>query len=545
MDFKQTAFLKLISLCIFSGPLTLQSSFANTEVHDLVKELATTNETTLDGFLQKNTTLGDNRTFDYGYEDDIREFSSIRIPLSRSLQAAKSTVETPRLVSVFPAKHIGDPPSFLGFIQGNSSGEAIIFNSSRQKYDFKLVERASSGNAFVLKDSPVGLCVKCHQGEGPIFPAGPWFETEVSFADEYKMNRHQIGIALAKAEILDKSTRVSNEVLQSKKVCQNLCKNDDLNCRTKLLLMELQIQGGSHFEMSATLSEWVTQTQFTDDFSHASSVLPSHGNFDQYPNKISAELFYFKKNSSERAYTCSLQDLKLLASEGRLDYNEESAFDLRGFNHPESLLCPDLGLGTPISPLFQRPKVGALNTKSILSEFPRIVSHCFSITQDAIVTSKQLGLSTITQTLNRSECQKKLFIGQNLALNSENLNEILKGNCEGASDVPQKMLIQSQVADQPTGNSMSKIISLNGKLKATRVEKKQALQLFQTSCLKCHGPGAVIELKIDWSKLRSIKGYIGTKGVTVFDKVNSRAMPFDQSLSDTDKNLLEKILLSE
>ena len=123
------------------------------------------------------------------------DLGAVLIPRGRSLQkeaAAPDYFKFPRIVvAASPQPKDLDAPApaidvggklFVGYVEPAKKMEVISYNEAAGRFEFQIVEDYDAPPAIPkVYYADRGLCLTCHQGQGPIFPKAPWNETSANF----------------------------------------------------------------------------------------------------------------------------------------------------------------------------------------------------------------------------------------------------------------------------------------------------------------------------------------------------------------------------
>ena len=112
----------------------------------------------------------------------------VSMTFSRSLQKNNTTVAQPRELATLldhdsPQLGPSIPSTFIGHTSQNGQLEAISWNKQTRQYDFFQVNNYEDQKTPNVIRSNRAVCMSCHQGGGPIFPAGPWSESSFNTAN--------------------------------------------------------------------------------------------------------------------------------------------------------------------------------------------------------------------------------------------------------------------------------------------------------------------------------------------------------------------------
>lgn len=130
------------------------------------------------------------------------------IPHGRSLQRNLSDFASPRVLytngesssgygkdSKLPtsladlSNYLPQANIFLAYTKRSNTVEVISYNETLGRYEFQIIRNFGPGLEPKLMYTPRGLCLSCHQNEGPIFSHFPWNETDHNFAVNREMRR--------------------------------------------------------------------------------------------------------------------------------------------------------------------------------------------------------------------------------------------------------------------------------------------------------------------------------------------------------------------
>ncbi len=112
------------------------------------------------------------------------------IPLGRSLQryaASPDYFASPRLVVAVTGDHAAGPDDprladrlFLGYQPAAEVVEAISYNAEADRFEFQEIVGYGPDGAAEAEPAERGVCLACHQGQGPIFARPLWAETNAN-----------------------------------------------------------------------------------------------------------------------------------------------------------------------------------------------------------------------------------------------------------------------------------------------------------------------------------------------------------------------------
>ncbi len=112
---------------------------------------------------------------------------AVLIPLGRSLQrvaAGPDYFAHPRAVVAF----VGDVRTsvqvrdrlYLAYQEQANQIEVISYNEALARFEFQVVSDYRAGGRPVLRQAARGMCISCHQNQGPIFSRQVWSETSAN-----------------------------------------------------------------------------------------------------------------------------------------------------------------------------------------------------------------------------------------------------------------------------------------------------------------------------------------------------------------------------
>ena len=112
------------------------------------------------------------------------------IPLGRSLQrhsAAPDYFGSPRIVVAVSGDHAEGPGLprladrlYLGYVPAAAIVEAISYDEAAGRFEFQEVVGYGLDRAWRTGTAERSICLRCHQGEGPIFARPLWSETNAN-----------------------------------------------------------------------------------------------------------------------------------------------------------------------------------------------------------------------------------------------------------------------------------------------------------------------------------------------------------------------------
>ena len=481
-------------------------------------------------------------------------FATVKVPFSRSLQGKNSSLDHPRKVAAVPSENLGDPPSYLGFVQGTNNGEAMLWNGKTEQYDFKLVKRDEKTGAYNLTNPPPNQCAACHQNNGPIFSEFPWGDTEFSGSLAYAMNHFQ-PLTTAQNDAIttnvpafDESVRSTNLILQRKKLCKSFCDQNDGSCLKKLLFAEIASTKGQEVEIDRSFAQRASSFLKATDFGYISSSVPSPaygvaimGDRNIHVISSTKISYLLSREYTNAPEDCTEKSINKLRDQDRFGYEHTANFTgVFGF-----IRCREVNPKFPSSPLYKRPIAPESHQTidTITKNFNDVVRSCFGLSPALQKVIKTKSLKELAETFQRPACLNGLFYEGKL--DDVQFERAISSKCFSKKKTPMPVLACSTEKLGPV-NKLQEVIDSASKVQGIPVltlqERSRAHELFQSSCASCHGKNQGIELDVDWTDFDSIKQYRMTSGLKAVDRISAGEMPADHSISNEDSHLLIKAL---
>ncbi len=437
----------------------------------------------------------------------------LAIPDGRSLVKNKADFQDPRILPVFK-----NPDLFMGYAPKTKQAEIIAWNQAKGRYEFYLLDQLEPGKTPILKKANRTLCLGCHQNGGPIFSRAPWSETHAGDGNFMKKNEllekiqqesnFQSTIPLGTGnDVINYDIRVTiaNEKILTRKVCSEICAEEDSDCKLKLLAVAMrgqQMQGFGPKENSPELTyfyESLWPAVVAGKFAVSSPVLPDR---DPLAAKekggltkiFSGENLLVAHPLEKTAHAMTGEEFfysaKLAIVDPLLVANENS-------KNPSLKWEEILGIQGKADPTYPRPTV-TLDKENPLGFLVTMGNICF-------------GLSTENKPLlDWAKNQKDLF----RALKDNSLSSVLT-----SSWLPDENLIQNVIF-----NRKDKILEDCKKQKIPAFPEEKVIadinralvenlgrptQIFLQSCSECHqGVGAVLsDYELPLTDFEAMKNY--------------------------------------
>lgn len=182
---------------------------------------------------------------------------AVLIPLGRSLQRVAADPDYfahPRAVVAF----VGDVGTsvqvrdrlYLGYQEQANQIEIISYNEALARFEFQVVSDYRAGGRPVLRQAARGMCISCHQNQGPIFSRQVWSETSANPAVGTRLSEHRssyFGIPARGdtgiANAIDDATDRASRLLLTQRLWQEGCGPAPAGdaCRRSALRASLQL----------------------------------------------------------------------------------------------------------------------------------------------------------------------------------------------------------------------------------------------------------------------------------------------------------------
>jgi hypothetical protein len=411
-----------LSLClVLSGGgdsiAQIITSSQNTDFDDVVKQMKSGIPTDYPTFISEMDRITKSDPRNSQHADASTNFA-----FSRSLQADKTSLNTPRKVSVFPTND-NHPPTFLGHAEKSGDVEVMSWNPRGERYEFKLIEGYTPQGKPILKLADRKLCVQCHQNEGPIFPHFPWSETDRNmkisdyFAKKGLADNYPQLLNSNAAIVVDNAVRAANRFLAEQKICKTLCSANDLECRKRILIGSLVASSElnkykKEYHINFLTSAQYANVSFQNDpemvgviktamkgrtFGQVSSVIPDRVVNIEDPTKSITTISTLNNTAFARMalgkindyysifelgdepkgllLTGTLENLK--STGGRVNYvDNTSSLSLEQDNSLTTEKYVGVNPAEPSSPLYKRPVIGEYTPENLSESLPAIASKC-------------------------------------------------------------------------------------------------------------------------------------------------------------------------
>jgi hypothetical protein len=218
---------------------------------------------------------------------DVKEGTNILfIPKGRSLVKEYADYKNPRIIvrplglsidskeiaerrKEITSLGINENDLFIGFAPNHKALEVISYNPKKGGYDFFIIENYEKGKIPKIVNNP-GLCLTCHQNEGPLFSRFPWNESLGDSAISAVLEKGNVedksnqimdlirkansdrasieGIPLKNKNLerfssnavsgFDQSVRTANDSVLATKACEALCAKGDIECIKSVFKMD-------------------------------------------------------------------------------------------------------------------------------------------------------------------------------------------------------------------------------------------------------------------------------------------------------------------
>jgi hypothetical protein len=182
---------------------------------------------------------------------------AVLIPLGRSLQrvaAGPDYFVHPRAVVAF----VGDAATsvqvrdrlYLAYQEQANQIEVISYNEASARFEFQVVSDYRAGSRPVLRQAARGMCISCHQNQGPIFSRQVWSETNANPGVAARLSEYRgsyFGIPARSdtgvANAIDDATDRASRLLLTHRLWQDGCGPGPAGdaCRRGALLASLQL----------------------------------------------------------------------------------------------------------------------------------------------------------------------------------------------------------------------------------------------------------------------------------------------------------------
>lgn len=190
-------------------------------------------------------------------------FTSV-VPFGRSLQkmaAYPQSLKFPRVLVATSEESKSLNTHFRGrlfiaYVEAARKLEVISFNPLLGRYEFQIVDNFYPGGKAQARYMPRALCLRCHQGGGPIFAGGEWLETTAFNPDLLKLTEAAIGSqeylgiplrrdalsskyeAIPKPEHFEDMVRFGALLVGYQKAWEDICSlsKDRARCKKKLIM---------------------------------------------------------------------------------------------------------------------------------------------------------------------------------------------------------------------------------------------------------------------------------------------------------------------
>jgi hypothetical protein len=522
----------------------------------------------------------------------------LEVPDGRSLVRTAASDSHPRTIgAVMQVKDESpstnsNPPTFFGYAADGQSAELLAWSSNpKGHYEFYVVENLGNGKKPVLTKHR-GLCIACHQNEGPILSRAPWRElflpgdatanSQVTRAYQPATKLEKNGNVIALAAIFDSVVRSADEELQKRKICEELCRKDDWRCKASLLgaaLREAQAQpklslpagvfSFPHFSQDyPEIQEFVDKyldTILKKGFARPSSVVP-----DREPRPAR-----FSFSSPERGEETQV----LMESQGAgpartspLNYrNDLTTIDIQALVADAAIKQPRgepqhtyslktiYGNVEETDPITKRPLVTDLF-------LPADTSESAIQQKKNVVVKKLVNMAKVCFQLERADIDKLHLpegnLGEKILENplhrlalspwppkKESLIAFLKNDPEGLGNALCEEMPEKN-GPAPAGNLGKIAEAISGISAFFQAKDTRALKTLKRSCSECHegqAPRPLANFELPLDDLSALKDYTGSKAIPgiVRKYIEEGLMPPKDAkspLSESERKALVEVL---